>query len=84
MEPNEARFYGLKGDLLRAGGRYQEALAQYSRALRLDDSYHSYWLGSGLALAYSRPKRGCRALLQESNRLFVTTTANQVLALLPR
>ena len=44
MEPNEARFHGLKGDLLRAGGRYQEALAQYSRALQLDDSYHSYYL----------------------------------------
>lgn len=84
MEPNEARFYGLKGDILRAGGRYQEALAQYSRALRLDDSYHSYYLGSGLALAYLGRNADAARFLQESNRLFVTTTVNQVLALLPR
>ena len=84
IEPNEARFHGLKGDLLRTVGQHQRALAQYGRALRLDDGYHGYYLGSGLASARLGRHADAVRYLQESNRLFVTTTANQVLAALLR
>ena len=84
IEPNEARFYGLKGDLLRLAGRHREALAQYGRALRLDDSYHGYYLGSGLASAGLGRYADAVRYLQESNSIFRTTAANQVLAALLR
>ena len=84
IEPNEARFYGLKGDLLRLAGRHREALAQYGRALRLDDSYHGYYLGSGLASAGLGRYADAVRYLQESNSIFPTTAANQVLAALLR
>lgn len=84
IERNEAQFYGLKGDLLRTAGRYREALAQYDHALRLDDSYHGYYLGSGLALAYLGHHADAVRYLRASNRLFPTTAANKVLAALAR
>ena len=84
IEPNEARFYGLKGDLLRAVGQHQRALAQYGRALRLDASYHGYYLGSGLASVRLGRHADAVRYLRQSNGLFVTTTANQMLAALLR
>ena len=82
IEPNEARFYGIRGDLLRAAGRHREALAQYEHALRLDDSYHGYYFGSGVALAHLGRYADAVRYLQESNNIFPTTAANEMLAAL--
>lgn len=84
IEPNEARFYGLKGDLLRLAGRHGEALAQYGHALRLDNGYHGYYLGSGLASAGLGHYADAVRYLQEGNSIFPTTAANQLLAALLR
>ena len=84
IEPNEAQFYGLKGYLLRNAGRHQEAVAQYDHALWLDDSYHGYYLGKGVALALLGQYADAVGYLQESNNIFPTTAANEVLAVLLR
>lgn len=59
-------------------------MAQYDRALRLDDSYYGYYLGRGLAL--TRLGRYAEAVryLRESNSIFPTTVANNALAALLR
>ena len=84
IEQNEARFYGQRGDLLRSVGRYQDAFAQYDHALELDANYHGYYLGAGLTLGYLGQHAQAVRYLQESNRLFPTTAANDALAILSR
>ena len=82
IEPYEAQFHGLKGDLLRRAGRYQEASTQYDRALRLDNSYHGYYFGKGVALAHLGRYADAVRYLQESNSIFPTNAANEMLAAL--
>lgn len=59
LEPAEARFYGLKGDILLAQKKYKDAEKAFSVALEQDDGYYEYYLGRGLA----KSKRG---LVQEA------------------
>ena len=49
--PREARFHGLKGQILARQGRYRDAVAAYSAAIRLDrgNRYYENYLGRGLA-----------------------------------
>ncbi len=82
IEPYEAQFHGLKGDLLRRAGRYQEASTQYDRALRLDNGYHGYYFGKGVALAHLGHYADAVRYLQESNSIFPTNAANEMLAAL--
>ena len=70
--------------MLRSTGRYQDAFAQYDRALELDANYHGYYLGAGLTLGHLGQRAHAVRYLQESNRLFPTTAANDALAILLR
>ncbi len=47
QEPEEALFYGLKGDVEYARKNYGEAVEHYSEALRRNDAYFKYYLGRG-------------------------------------
>ncbi|MDJ0654344.1 MAG: M48 family metalloprotease [Xanthomonadales bacterium] len=47
VEPEEALFYGLMGDVEYARKRYQQAVSHYSEALRRHDAYFKYYLGRG-------------------------------------
>jgi predicted Zn-dependent protease len=73
--PQEARFHGLKGDILLSRSRYDEAIDTYNQAIGLDDSFFAYFLGRGLA--YSRQGNRGRAEgdLQASVNLLPTAQA---------
>ena len=75
IEPAEARFYGLKGDIYLAQKKYPEADREFSKALQLDDTYYEYYLGRGL----SKSKRGmvqeARDDLNRSTELLPTSVA---------
>ena len=47
--PNEARFHGLKGQILARMGRYRAAIGAYDNAIRRDSEFYEPFLGRGLA-----------------------------------
>ncbi len=49
--PQEAKFHGLRGDILREQHRYREAIESYDAALSRNDRYFVYHLGRGVANA---------------------------------
>ena len=63
IEPNEARFYGLKGDLLRFAGRHREALIQIQLRASAGQRLPRLLLGKRAGVRRSRPLCGCGALL---------------------
>ena len=74
IESDDGKFYGMKGDLLRGAGRYDQALAQYDQAI-LRDRHYSFYLGRGLT--YGRLGRRSEAIrdLETSNGLLPTQAA---------
>jgi len=48
LQPKEAAFHGLRGDIRRTQGRKSDALINYNRAIGFDDGYYAYYLGRGL------------------------------------
>ncbi len=78
-EPREARFYGLKADILLQQGELDDAIAQYSKALAADSAYYEYYLGRGLALSKKGDRSGARADLEASNSLLPTAMATNEL-----
>lgn len=79
IEPREARFYGLRGDIHFAAKRYERATQDYDRALERDQNYFEYYLGRGLARARLGQRQAARADLQRSNELLPTAVANNEL-----
>lgn len=79
IEPKEARFYGLRGDIYLAQDNYGKATSEFTHALGLDDNYYEYYLGRGLARAKQGRKVEARTDLQASNRLLPTAVANNEL-----
>jgi len=75
MEPAEARFYGLKGDILLAQKKYSEADAAFSEALERDNTYYEYYLGRGLAKSKRGMVREARNDLNRSTELLPTAVA---------
>jgi predicted Zn-dependent protease len=82
IEPEEALFYGLKGDANYARKRYQQAIKFYSEALRRDDAYFKYYLGRGESYRELGQTGKARQDLEKSNSLLPTANANNSLGLL--
>ena len=82
IEPEEALFYGLKGDARYASSHYQRAIKHYSEALRRDDAYFKYYLGRGESYRELGQTGKARPDLEQSNRLLPTANANNSLGLL--
>ncbi len=75
MVPQEARFYGLKADILLMQRRYSAAIETYNQALARDDAYFDYYLGRGLAYSRQGNENRARADLQASVDLLPTALA---------
>jgi predicted Zn-dependent protease len=75
MVPGEARFHGLKGDILVYQRRYREAITNYDEALVLDDNYFDYYLGRGVARSRLNQTGEARRDLEQSSRLLPTAIA---------
>jgi predicted Zn-dependent protease len=79
LVPNEARFYGLQGDILVYQRRYRAALDKYDEAIELDDGYFDYYLGRGVAYARLNQNADARADLELSSGLLPTAIAQNEL-----
>ena len=77
--PEEARFDGLKGEILLSQARYPAAVAAFSTALTKDSSYFAYHLGRGLARAKLGDAQAARVDLEQSIKLLPTALASNEL-----
>lgn len=75
MVPGEARFQGLKGDILLYQEEYTEAVNSYDEAILKDDEYYDYYLGRGVAYARLGERNQARTDLEHSSRLLPTAIA---------
>jgi beta-barrel assembly-enhancing protease len=77
--PEEARFDGLKGEILLSQARYPAAVAAFSTALTKDSSYFEYHLGRGLARAKLGDAQAARVDLEQSIKILPTALASNEL-----
>ncbi|MBS0288314.1 MAG: M48 family metalloprotease [Proteobacteria bacterium] len=82
QEPNEALFYGLKGDILSKQDQKEKALAAYQQAITYDKNYFYYYHQRGLLLEGMGRKMDAKADLERSQQLMPTEEiANHLKAL---
>ena len=74
-EPRESQFYGLSGDAHYLANRYEEALADYDRAVSLNPDYFYFYLQRGLTKKKLNRNREAFTDLQASARLLPTAVA---------
>ena len=75
LVPNEARFVGLKADILLYQQRYRESITTYNEAIDKDNSYFDYYLGRGVAYARTGDQVLAQNDLERSVGLLPTATA---------
>ncbi|MDC0598255.1 M48 family metalloprotease [Gammaproteobacteria bacterium] len=75
MVPGEARFSGLKADILLYQRRYRESISFYNEAIAKDDNYYDYYLGRGVAYARQGSDSLAKADLERSANLLPTAIA---------
>lgn len=79
LQPREAKFHGLKGDLAFVSKQYRNANLHYDRAIRLYPDYFAFHLQQGLALRELGDDAGALKSLQRSNELVPTPVAQKLL-----
>jgi predicted Zn-dependent protease len=75
MVPGEARFSGLKGDILLHQEKYRDAINAYDNAIRKHDDYYDYYLGRGVAYSRLGDRSQARNDLEHSAELLPTAIA---------
>lgn len=75
LEPKEAQFYALNGDLYRAQKKYLEAQQQYNKAMQRDAGWYQIYLGRGLNYVRQNRYNLAKADLEKSNSLVPTAIA---------
>jgi len=75
MQPREALFHLLKGDIYRQGYEEQRALAEYRKAAKLNPGYYQPHLKLGVLLDSMGRKSQARVALENSARLLKTAAA---------
>lgn len=73
--PEEARFHGLKADILLYQEQYRDAVDVYETALSHDEDYFEYYLGRGLARSRMGRVQPARQDLERSIDLLPTAFA---------
>jgi len=79
LEPQEAIFHALSGDIYAANDSYQKAERAYNDAMRLDDSFFYHHLRRGQARYELGKMNPARADLERSLELLPTAQANFLL-----
>ena len=79
MFPNEAHFYGLRGDSRYVAEQYDRAIENYDIAIRRRSDFFQYHLQRGLANSKLGNDRAARSDLERSNQLFPTAAAHDAL-----
>jgi predicted Zn-dependent protease len=82
LVPREAHFHALRGDVDFSQRRYEAALAEYTKAIELDDGFFYYYLRSGLARQRLGRLDAARADLERSLGLLPTADAYRWLGVL--
>lgn len=84
LEPNEAMFYGLLGDVEQKNQRWQTALNQYNKAISLNPDYFYHYLQRGMVNEKLNLTSQAQADLKQSTELFPTADAYYALGNLSR
>ncbi len=82
LEPREAQFYGLKGDVAFAGKNYRDAVKHYSAALERQPEYFKFYLGRGESYRQLNQPGPAQRDLQASANLLPTADAANALGLI--
>ena len=84
IEPKEALFYGLKGDIEQKSGRLKRASQQYDKAIRLNPNFFYYYLQRGMVGERLNLARQAQSDLERSVKLLPTANAYNSLGNLAR
>ena len=79
LEPKEARFHGLLGEIHLAQLAYRKAHSAFEAALGRDDSFYLYYLGRGQASTGLGQSAAARTDFQRSTELLPNATASNEL-----
>lgn len=82
LEPREARFVELLGDIEMSQSHFSDALGYYTDAIRLQSDYFKPHVQSGIALFQLKRKGEAEAALQRSIELLPTAPGHYFLGLL--
>lgn len=81
-EPQEALFYGLRGDARAKAGNLKQAENDYNDAIRRNGDYYDFYLQRGLVREKLRGAQEARADLERSVALLPTAPAHHILGML--
>ena len=79
LEPREAKFYALSGDIYASKDKLRQAEKQYSEALRRDDSFFYHYLRRGQVRYERKNYSAARTDLERSLTMLPTAQANLLL-----
>lgn len=79
LQPKEAAFHGLRGDIRYQQKRFDDAVTNYNRAVGLDDNFFSHYLGRGMANKALRSGGQAKRDLARSLELLPTAVAYNAL-----
>lgn len=79
LQPKEALFYALKGDIFAAQKQHQEAVKWYTQAIERDASYYAHFLKRGLSNEQLKNYAQSKQDLKQSQQLLPTESAQNAL-----
>jgi tetratricopeptide (TPR) repeat protein len=79
MEPKEALFHSLSGDIYAGNDDFKKAETAYNKAVQLDDNFFYHYLRRGQARYERRKFDAARVDLEHSLELLPTAQANYLL-----
>ncbi|MEZ5598858.1 MAG: M48 family metalloprotease [Pseudomonadales bacterium] len=75
LQPAEAQFHGLRGDIRRLQGKHADAVSNYDRAIGRDDGFFAYYLGRGVSHAALKQRADAKSDFSSSLKLLPTAVA---------
>lgn len=79
LQPKEAQFYGLKGDLALNAKHYKTASSFYNKAIQRYPEYFAFHLHDGYARQGQGDKNGAKRAFERANSILPTPDAHKAL-----